>query len=1040
MRIAVVTPRGRSGEIGGAESFYDGLVGALREAPHAVDRVDVTIDESSFDAVLESYLACYDLDLDAYDAVISTKAPAYMVRHPRHVAYLVHTPRVFYDRFAAEYGETAREERKQRAIVQSLDRHGLDPARVVGHFAISHTVYERLRSADSRWEKIAFEVLHPPPALGAFPEPRRGDYVLAAGRLHRWKRIDLLIRAFRDVRRDVRLRIAGIGEDEASLRKLAAGDPRIEFLGRVSENELRDLYAGALAVSFPAVGEDYGLVVIEALRARKPVVTCTDSGEPARFVTDGVNGFVTPPDAEAIAARLRELVDDPDRAAAMGENGPAAVAGITWERVVERLLSAVAAPREGTPRRRPLEVLVTDNQPIEPAVGGGRLRLLALYGDLGDGIHATYVGSYDWSGPKARDLRVTASLREIDVPLGDGHFAANRELERVVPGATTIDVSMPWLVESGSPDLVRTLREHAAGADVVVCSHPWMYRSVRDVVRARAVPLVYDAHNCEALLRRQLLGDSAAARALAEGVREIEAELCRESDLVLACSGEDREAFVRLYGIPRDRVVVVPNGVDVRAIRPAHGAEKAHAKRALRAGAFTAVFVGSDYPPNREAARAIVEGIAPACPEVTFLVVGGCGDSFARACPPNVRLLGAVDDDTRNRAYAAADVALNPVTTGSGIAIKMLDYFAAALATVSTEVGARGLLCDAVIVDSLDSFPEWIERLRGSAELRQSLGESARTLAEREYDRRMLSRRVGERLVALSRAPRGARPPFFSVIVPTYERPAELERLLDALRAQIHRDFEVVVVDQARERREPAAKTLRLRYIHTERRGAVRARNLGIAHATGEVVVFTDDDCIPAPDWLGNARPRFRNPAVVGLEGLVESDHSDETRWRVVTNVGFEGFGFMTANLFIRRSVLDRIGGFDERFDDPHFREDTDLGWRALVYGQIPFGRDVRVLHPAHPRSTERESAEARARFFVQDPLLFAKHPDRYVDLLRAEGNHLKNPVFWEHFMRGMVRHRVRLPLPKLRGIAGREQIQLLEELSRALEARSTSA
>ncbi len=105
MNIAVITPMMPSGEVGGAEALYDGLVTNLRRASHLVNRIEVFIDESSFDSILESYLKCYELDLKDYDAVISTKAPTYMVRHPNHVSYLLHTIRVFYDMFEREFGE-----------------------------------------------------------------------------------------------------------------------------------------------------------------------------------------------------------------------------------------------------------------------------------------------------------------------------------------------------------------------------------------------------------------------------------------------------------------------------------------------------------------------------------------------------------------------------------------------------------------------------------------------------------------------------------------------------------------------------------------------------------------------------------------------------------------------------------------------------------------------------------------------------------------------------------------------------------------------
>ena len=73
MKIAVVTPLMKSGERGGAEAFYTGLVRGLRQTSHDVDRIDVVIDESSFEAILASYEECTSLDLHDYDLVISTK-------------------------------------------------------------------------------------------------------------------------------------------------------------------------------------------------------------------------------------------------------------------------------------------------------------------------------------------------------------------------------------------------------------------------------------------------------------------------------------------------------------------------------------------------------------------------------------------------------------------------------------------------------------------------------------------------------------------------------------------------------------------------------------------------------------------------------------------------------------------------------------------------------------------------------------------------------------------------------------------------------
>jgi len=103
MKIAVVTPKSIKGEKGGAENLYEGLIKALREAGHEANQVEVLVDESTFEGILEAYCNCFYLDLGDYDLVISTKAPTYMVRHQNHVSYLLHTIRVFYDMFDREY-------------------------------------------------------------------------------------------------------------------------------------------------------------------------------------------------------------------------------------------------------------------------------------------------------------------------------------------------------------------------------------------------------------------------------------------------------------------------------------------------------------------------------------------------------------------------------------------------------------------------------------------------------------------------------------------------------------------------------------------------------------------------------------------------------------------------------------------------------------------------------------------------------------------------------------------------------------------------
>jgi glycosyltransferase involved in cell wall biosynthesis len=154
------------------------------------------------------------------------------------------------------------------------------------------------------------------------------------------KRCDLLVEAFRHAGSGPRLVLVGSGPQrenlERQVERLGLSD-RIAFAGFVPEEELLDLYAGAFAVLYAPVDEDYGYVTVEAFLSGKPVVTCTDSGGTLEFVVDGESGFVVEPNAEAVGAAIDKLYGNRDRAREMGDAGRPRVADIGWDLVVESL-------------------------------------------------------------------------------------------------------------------------------------------------------------------------------------------------------------------------------------------------------------------------------------------------------------------------------------------------------------------------------------------------------------------------------------------------------------------------------------------------------------------------------------------------------------------------------------------------------------------------------------------------------------------------------------------------------------------------------
>jgi glycosyltransferase involved in cell wall biosynthesis len=662
-----------------------------------------------------------------------------------------------------------------------------------------------------------------------------------------------------------------------------------------------------------------------------------------------------------------------------------------------------------------VRVAVLDMQPIEPTTGGGRLRLLGLYHVLGDNIETNYVGTYDWPGPGYRRQMLSPTLEELLVPLSAEHFAAAQKRKDETGGRVIIDSTFPEFAHL-SPEYLSAARAAAATADIVIFSHPWIFPLVRDCIDPARQLIVYDAHNVEGLLRMELLDDHGGpGTAIVRDVVELERKLCLFSHLVLTCSHEDRTSFHRLYGVSFERMRVFPNGTFTTKIAPPTAAQRALARAGLDLGpAPVAFFIGSNYAPNVQAAKFIAHRLAPALPNQLFVIAGGVAESLLDSPKPfNLRLPGVIYEEARLSWLRATDIAINPMFGGSGTNIKMLDYMAAGLPIVTTAMGARGLETaeQAFLESTAERFVADIASLVDDRPRARELGAAARRQASMFYSWERISPELGM-LLGRWHAKLQERRPYFSVVIPTFERHGLLSQLVQNIAGQSFRDFETIVVDQSTNPW-PEAETVRppdLFYHRTDVRGPGFARNTGAKFARGKVIAFIDDDCEPLPEWLENAANRFRNGDIVGIEGFVSSERKGETEWRAVTNEGFEGLGFMTANLFLLAQTFHAINGFDMAFGDMPFREDTDLGWRAQELGSIPFCREVRVNHPPQPRALPRESIESRSRLFERDALLLRKHPDKYPLLMRREAQWMHNPAFWRHLLEGLRRYEVSVP------------------------------
>ncbi len=341
--IAVVTSSPPFAE-GGHLVMARELVRALREAGHESGLI--VTPQNRFGQQGSAYLAawCTDVQLaheeKKVDQVISLRFPGYAVQHPNHVLWLNHRMREYYDlwdQFSSHLSWKEKiKEGARRALIHRVDKHLFN--RMQRRFVISGTVQARLR----RFGNIQSDVLYPPPPMREYRHEGYGDYIFGVSRLSPLKRFDLVLRALAEpVAASIRCVIAGEGAELERLRALASHldiEHRVQFVGRLSDEDMIGHLARCRAVVFPPFNEDYGFVTVEAYMCGKAVITCTDSGGPSELVRDGETGFVTDPTPEGLAEAMRTLTDDRTLAQRMGEAGHAVAAQMTWRKAIEQLL------------------------------------------------------------------------------------------------------------------------------------------------------------------------------------------------------------------------------------------------------------------------------------------------------------------------------------------------------------------------------------------------------------------------------------------------------------------------------------------------------------------------------------------------------------------------------------------------------------------------------------------------------------------------------------------------------------------------------
>ena len=196
------------------------------------------------------------------------------------------------------------------------------------------------------------------------------------------------------------------------------------------------------------------------------------------------------------------------------------------------------------------------------------------------------------------------------------------------------------------------------------------------------------------------------------------------------------------------------------------------------------------------------------------------------------------------------------------------------------------------------------------------------------------------------------------VVIPTFRRPDVLSRCLKSLSEQTVTPQSIEVIDDSETDFGPGI-----------------SRNIGWKRGKADIVAFLDDDCVAPSNWIETILKIFeKNNFIGGIEGAMTTkdemgnivSHNPPTR--------FKWDRFKTANLIIKREVLEEVGGFDERY---HLhREDTDLAWKVIDAGYPIIWAPECIMHHPEPLG----SMGTYAPYPKSEQLLYRRNPKKYVE------------------------------------------------------------
>ena len=370
------------------------------------------------------------------------------------------------------------------------------------------------------------------------------------------------------------------------------------------------------------------------------------------------------------------------------------------------------------------KIVIVSPFPIYPIVSAGASRIYQLEKLLShdfdvihfsQGVNRNLMTSYLLKGRSYKRIKVGKHYEIIQ----SYNFIHNISLFLISR------IKAPWFFAGQLLKIIpiKQLSNMIKDADVIQVEHPWQFDAINEIAKRKGIPVVLSIHNIEEDTAKFNILDNPTKNIFVNLIKNVEEKAYKKAENIVFISAQEKEYFLGIDQLKRYLLIPMCPNEDLFKI-------KRNRKRSI----YTTLFSGSSWPPNVEALK-IIEQLAKknSCnKQLEFLIVGGVGEGKKNT--PNIRYTGKVDSVISY--FSKADIFINPITSGSGISLKIIEALAAGLPVITTRFGARGYNLEDekhVLFSEINSFNTCLNKLINDDELIHQLAKNGKSYAKKNY-------------------------------------------------------------------------------------------------------------------------------------------------------------------------------------------------------------------------------------------------------------------------------------------------------------------